>query len=854
MKLLVLDGNSILNRAFYGIKLLTTKDGLFTNGIYGFLTMLSKIESDVTPDGVAIAFDLKAPTFRHKAYDGYKAKRKGMPDELAQQMPILKELLGYLGYHIVECEGYEADDILGTLALSCENSNNTCILATGDRDSLQLVNDKTNVRLVTTKFGATQTTLFDKAKIMEEFGVSPLQLIDIKAIQGDTSDNIPGVAGIGPKGATELITKFGSLEKVYENIDSEEIKATMRKKLIEGKDSAFLSYFLGTIIKDVPIDTNVENYKLSEKDTQKARALMTKLELFSLIDKLLPENNEELTIEESQALSEVKVYEDGAAVLTKLEDSEKADFVCEFKNEEIIRFAFKIGKFIYDVKYDEAFFRAFCKMNVPKRTNSSKQVYKAALKIGCEFENLIFDTELAAYLINPSSSHYDIPRLAAEYGAKAEKHEDELYFAASAIEEISDILLSKLQEYGQESLFNEIELPLARVLADMEHIGFEVDKNGIEAYGLTLKEQIDALQKEIWEQVGYEFNINSPKQLGEALFVKLALPHGKKTKSGYSTNADVLESLRYYHPAVELILKYRALTKLNSTYCEGLVKVIAKDGRIHSNFNQTETRTGRISSTEPNLQNIPVRTSQGRELRRFFVAKEGCVLVDADYSQIELRVLSHVANDENMLDAFRNNLDIHRTTAAQVFNLPENMVTSEMRSRAKAVNFGIVYGIGAFSLSKDIGVTRKEAEQYINNYLNHYSGIKEYLEKTVETAKENGYVQTIFGRRRYLQELSSSNFNLRAFGERVAKNMPIQGAAADIIKIAMVKVFNRLKEEGLKSKLILQVHDELIVEAYENEVEQVKKLLTEEMENAVSLNVPLLAEAQIGKSWYDAKG
>ncbi|MBQ4257433.1 MAG: DNA polymerase I [Clostridia bacterium] len=855
MRLLVLDGNSILNRAFYGIKLLTTKDGLFTNGIYGFLTMLGKIESDTAPDATAIAFDMHAPTFRHKAYDGYKAKRRGMPDELAQQMPLLKELLHDLGYKTVECEGFEADDILGTLAAACEKNDNECVIATGDRDSLQLVTEKTFVRLVTTKFGQTLTTLYTPEKVKEDYGVTPRQMIDLKAIQGDSSDNIPGVAGIGPKGATELISSFGTLDGVYENLDSEAIKPTMRKKLSEGKDSAYLSYFLGTIVKNAPVDLEVEHYRRAPVDLSASRALMTKLELFSLMEKLLPGESEiPESVMAAAELPEVLRYEDGAAVLTKLYDFGRADFVYESDETGIVRFLFMIDKTIFDVRCDDAFFRAFCVLPIPKRTVSVKALYKAADDLGTELRNVSMDLELAAYLINPSSNNYSPLRLAAQYGLEIPLFDDERCREAAVISALSDRLISELRENNQEKLFFEIELPLARVLAAMEHTGFAVDRAGIAAYGEKLKSEISALQEEIWSLSGCTFNINSPKQLGETLFEKLHLPHGKKTKSGYSTNADVLENLRYDHPVVDAILRYRALTKLNSTYCEGLLKVVSADGRIHSNFNQTETRTGRISSTEPNLQNIPVRTAQGRELRRFFIAKEGCVLVDADYSQIELRVLAHVAGDENMIESFRRGEDIHRSTAAQVFGMPEEMVSPEMRSRAKAVNFGIVYGIGAFSLSKDIGVSRKEAERYIENYLAHFSKVREYLDRSVALARDRGYAETIFHRRRYLQELSSSNFNLRSFGERVAKNMPIQGAAADIIKIAMIRVYDRLKKEGLRAQLILQVHDELIVEAPEEEAEKTAAILTEEMENAVSLRVPMIADSSVGKTWFDAKG
>lgn len=854
MKLLALDGNSILNRAFYGIKLLSTKDGQFTNGIYGFLTMLEKIKEETRPDGVAIAFDLRAPTFRHKAYSGYKAKRKGMPEELAQQVPVLKELLSLLGYRLVACEGFEADDILGTLSKACEDEGDECVIATGDRDSLQLVSETTTVRLVTTKYGASQSTLYTVDKIREEYGVLPKQLIDIKAIQGDSSDNIPGVPGIGPKGAGELIQQYGSLSGVYEHLDDEGMKPALRKKLAAGEDSARMSLFLGTIRRDVPIDTSPADYTVVPADVSGAQKLLTKLEMFSLIGRLLPEENHTGAADDTAEALPVRQYTDGAAVLARLSDQGRADFLPVYTDGACTRLVFRIGQELHDVRNDPAFFRAFCSLPVEKRTFDAKTLYRYALSCGNTLEGVTMDCLLAGYLLNPSSSEYDILRMAAGYALPVPEMEDPMWKQAAVLPALIECQLAEMEQNGQQKLFEEIELPLARVLADMEAAGFAVDAGGIAAFGKTMQEEIDRLQEKIYEEVGYAFNINSPKQLGEALFGKLGLRHGKKTKSGYSTNAEVLEGLRYEHPVVELVLRYRALAKLKSTYCDGLLKVVGEDGRIHTSFNQTETRTGRISSTEPNLQNIPVRTELGRELRRFFSARPGWVLVDADYSQIELRVLAHVADDKNMIEAFQRKDDIHRATAAQVFHIPEQMVTPEMRSRAKAVNFGIVYGIGAFSLSKDIGVSRREAESYIQNYLNHYSGVKAYMEDTVKTAKERGYAETIFGRRRYLQELASSNFNLRSFGERVARNMPIQGAAADIIKIAMIRVYERLCREGLEAKLILQVHDELIVEAPEAEAERVARLLTEEMERAVSLRVPLVAEAKIGKTWYDAKG
>lgn len=861
MKLLVLDGNSIINRAFYGIKLLSTKNGQFTNGIYGFLNILNRIETELAPDAVAVAFDLKAPTFRHKTYDGYKAQRKGMPSELASQMQPLKDILAALGYKIVTCEGFEADDILGTLAKTAENNGDICFIATGDRDSLQLVSSNTSVRLASTKFGQSTVTVYDEAKIMEDYGVTPRQLIDIKAIQGDTSDNIPGAKGIGEKGAKELIQKFGSIEYIYEHIDELEVKPLMRQKLIDSMENVKLSYFLGTINTEAPIEREVSSYVKNEVNREKASSLMAELELFTLMEKfglnVSDANGEKEEAKEEKKEIEKVCVKECASLLPMLEDEGEAYFLTEYKeNSEIEKMSFFIKGDNEDSVYvlndpSAAFIKAFAKSrDIKKFTHDIKPLHKAVKKLGAEITGEIFDTSLAAYLLNPSATVYSPDKLVAEYKLSFKDEES----VVSVLPELIKKLKEEVKENNQEKLLYEVEIPLSKVLAEMECEGFRVDRDGIIEYGKELKTQIDMLSGSIMQQVGYEFNINSPKQLGEALFEKMGLPHGKKTKSGYSTSADVLESLRYESPVVEDILNYRALSKLYSTYCEGLVKEIKEDGRIHSSFNQTETRTGRISSTEPNLQNIPVRTELGRELRKYFIAKEGFTLIDADYSQIELRVLAHVAKDEVMKDAFINNKDIHRATAARVFGLPEEIVNSQMRSRAKAVNFGIVYGIGAFSLSKDIGVSRKEADDYIKEYLRNFSGVRDYMENIINEAKEKGYTEDIFGRRRYLPELKSSNFNMRAFGERVARNMPIQGAAADIIKIAMVKVSERLKKEKLEAKLILQVHDELIVEAPLSEAEKVKEILEYEMENAVSLTVPMKAEANIGENWYLAKG
>lgn len=846
MKLLVVDGNSILNRAFYGIRLLTTKDGQFTNAIYGFLTMLLKIQEDVTPDAVAIAFDLKAPTFRHKAYDGYKSNRKGMPEELHQQLQPLKDLLTLLGYTIITKEGYEADDILGTLSHTCKVNGDECVLATGDRDSLQLINDKVTVRLASTKGGKANAILYDEKKIMEDYGVTPRQLIEIKAIQGDSSDCIPGVPGIGPKGAGDLIQRFNNLDYIYENLDTIDIKDGMRKKLRENKDSAYMSRMLGEIKLDIPIDTDINHYLVNCTQPDEASRMMAKLELFSLIDKF--------------KLKEVESAEETPKEKKKYSLNEKNTI--DLLGKELYIYSNSKSKgdidYLYIIEENEIIkttdVDTVLKSENKKYVYSSKELFAYANKKGFEIKNLVFDVTLASYLLNPNSSSYDIDKLNGEYEVETYDGEDEFLCNIAPMIDLCNILEKKIEQCNQKKLLNEIEIPLSNVLAKMENLGFAVDKQGIEDFGKMLKENIENLKSEIYNSVGREFNINSPKQLGVALFEDLALPCKKKTKSGYSTSADVLESLKNQHPVVSMVLQYRTLSKLNSTYCEGLLKVIGDDGRIHSSFNQTETRTGRISSTEPNLQNIPVRTELGREMRKFFTAREGWVLVDADYSQIELRVLADISGDKNMIDAFKNNQDIHAITASQVFNMPLDFVTGEMRSRAKAVNFGIVYGIGAYSLAKDIGVTNKEAKNYIESYLKHYSGIDKYMHDVVEKAKDTGYVETVFGRRRYLPELSASNGMTRAFGERVARNAPIQGTAADIIKIAMIKVDKRLTEENLEARLVLQVHDELIVECPSHESMRVAMILQEEMEKAESLSVPLVADSAVGKTWYDAKG
>ncbi len=862
MRLLVIDGNSIVNRAFYGIKMLTTKDGQFTNGIYGFMNILIKLREECQPDRAAVAFDLKAPTFRHKMYEEYKAGRKGMPDELRSQMPILKELLTALGYTVVEKEGYEADDILGTLSAQCKGDD-LCFIATGDRDSLQLVSDNTKVLLASTKMGKAVTTVYDKEKLMEEYGVEPKGMIEIKALMGDSSDNIPGVAGVGQKTAGELIRNYGSIDYIYEHIDELDIKKGIHDKLVAGKDMAYLSRQLGTICLEAPVDLDMDSYKIGEGDLQKALSLLVSLEMFGIIEKL------GLTREKIQVLpekeKEKKVYgeeRDLPLLLGKIKD--EAYFLTDYDgNGEIEKLYFSFeneAKYVSKDCFDfNDFVSTFLSSGSKKYTSDIKSLYKYALKKGIEIKNAVMDTALAGYILNPSASSYAPERLCEEYSCLSDAEcsdegEKEKAVVAVSFKELCGKLSSLIEENGQTELLCYIELPLSLVLADMENTGFLVDRKGIQAFGEKLSFKVQELTDKIYEEAGFEFNINSPKQLGVALFEKLGLPCKKKTKSGYSTNADVLEELAGEYPIVADVLEYRTLAKLKSTYCEGLLKVIDSDGRIRSTLNQTETRTGRISSTEPNLQNIPVRSELGREMRRFFTADEGRCLVDADYSQIELRVLAHLSNDATMIEGFNNGEDIHAITASQVFNMPLFMVTPLMRSRAKAVNFGIVYGIGAFSLAKDIGVTRKEADNYIKGYLHHYSAVRDYLEKVVEKAKDDGYVSTLFHRRRYLPELTASNKMLQAFGERVAKNMPVQGTAADIIKIAMVKVYNRLLKENIDAKLIMQVHDELIVECAEKDRQAAEIILKQEMENACKMKVKLLADVHSGKTWYDAKG
>ena len=861
MKILAVDSNSIMNRAFYGIKVLTTKDGFFTNAIYGFLSILLTAISETKPDAVVFAFDVHAPTFRHEFYKEYKAGRHATPQELIDQFPVMKELLGYLGYPVIAIEGFEADDILGTVSRLCEEQGWDCVISTGDRDSLQLIGEKTSVRLATTKMGAPVSTMMDIPAVHEKYGVEPIELIEVKALMGDSSDNIPGVPGIGEKTALDLIQRYHSVDYIYEHFDELELKPAQRKKLEEGKDSAYLSRRLGEINRFAPISQNLSDYMLKNRDEAAAVALLTRLEMYKMIERLGldPSKAAEIPSESTAPKRKMEVSFGDCSDFAGFEDSVLTEVLFESEGDDLTAVCLVSGEKAVLIENDGFFFDAsfakFLCSKGAKRTDDLKFLSRWAENHGATVQNCVMDSSLAGYILNVSGDDYSTGRLATLYHAESfelcgesDAHKD-LLEKAAVFSDLCEKLRAELKANGEEKILDEIELPLAKILSSMELRGFKIDPEGIRSFGDELLSTISETEQRIYELCGEKFNILSPKQLGGVLFEHLGLPAKKKTKSGYSTSADVLEDLRTYHPAIDEILEYRKLTKLNSTYVEGLLNALAPDGRVHTRFNQKETRTGRISSLEPNLQNIPIRTELGSKMRGFFVAKEGYTLIDADYSQIELRVLAHLANDENMISAFTGGTDIHTQTAAQVFGVPEDYVTSQMRSSAKAVNFGIVYGIGAWSLGENIGVSTKEAQQYIDSYLAHYSGVDRFMKESIETAKKCGYAVTSYGRRRYLPELSSSNFNLRAFGERVARNMPIQGTAADIIKLAMVKVENRLAAEKLDAKLIMQVHDELIVEANENCAERVAEILKFEMENAAKLSVPMEADVGIGKTW-----
>lgn len=839
MRILVIDGNSILNRAFYGIKVLTTSRGFYTNAITGFMNIYLKEKELLKPDATAVAFDLKAPTFRHKQCAFYKANRHGMPEELAMQLPKIKELLRDLGVPILELEGYEADDILGSVSKLFADGGNECYLLSGDRDNLQLIGDNVTVRLATNR----ETISFDRDRFFDEYGVEPINLIDIKALMGDSSDNIPGVPGIGEKTALTLIREYCTVENLYSHLEEAKLTPSVKNKLINGAESAKTSKWLATILRDAPVSHDFKDYQPRKIDEEAAAKLLSELEMFRLIDKL-GLGKVEIKPDAPETVSDTyTLAEPSAEGLSGLQG--ESEFILDSE-----RLTVKSGDKLFTIT-DKSLILAYFGSPSPKITFEAKPAYKLCFENGRELNNLNFSCDLAGYLLNSQSSEYTISNLCSAYNVPYSSDPD--FADILSLGRLAKSLKSELEKTDMESLYNDIELPLCEVLASMEVYGVRVDTDGIREFGENLDGDIERIREEIYALAGHEFNISSPKQLGVVLFEELGLPSGKKTKSGYSTNAEILEGLANHHPIINLILEYRTLTKLKSTYVDGLLEVVHPDGRVRSEFKQTETRTGRISSANPNMQNIPVRKELGREMRRFFIAREGAYLLDADYSQIELRVLAAMCQDENMTATFLSGTDIHTRTASQVFGVPEDFVDPDMRRAAKAVNFGIVYGIGAFSLSKDINVSVAEADRYIKSYLANFPGVDKFMRETVENAIKNGYVTTLFGRRRYIPELKNSNKNLQAFGKRAAMNAPVQGTAADIIKIAMVKVYRKLKEEKLNARLILQVHDELIVEADKDCAQRAAEILELEMKNAVSLTVPLIAEVNTGASWYDAK-
>lgn len=848
-KLMILDGNSVVNRAFYGVRPLNAPDGTPTNAVYGFLAILQKLFEGEAPDSLCVAFDLPAPTFRHEMYEGYKAQRKPMPEELAVQMPLLKETLDAMHIRRLEAAGWEADDVLGAVSAICEKSGWACEIVTGDKDSFQLITETTSVLHVKSRMGQTETILYDRARFEEEYGFAPPLMVDLKALMGDASDNIPGVPGIGEKTALDLVRRYGRVADIYAGLDGLDIKDSVRKKLAAGRESAEMSYTLATISREAPVELKPEDASWSRDFGPELYAVLDRLGFRRFIEKWgLAPAPEAVQEAESRAMPELSALTAQEAE-ARIRAAETLGLA--LPGDDLDSLSLCDGEAIFTLNWGELgedynrLLRLVFSPEVKKSAHGVKDLMGLALAEGLGTEGFVFDTELAAYVLDPTESGYDLGKLTKRYlGA-------ELPEARAALELMAP-MRAKLAENGAEKLYFDIELPLCQVLAEMERAGFLVDRKALADFGESLTAGIDALQRGIWELAGHEFNINSPKQLGEVLFDELMLPAGKKTKTGWSTNADILEKLIGKHPIIGDILEYRMLTKLKSTYADGLLKVISTDGRIHTNFRMTVTATGRLSSTEPNLQNIPVRRELGAQIRRMFVAAPGCVLVDADYSQIELRLLAHISGDETMQNAFKSGEDIHAVTASQVFGLPLSEVTPAQRSSAKAVNFGIVYGISAFSLAQDIKVSPAEARAYIDAYMQKYHGVREYMDRVIAEAKERGYVETLFGRRRPVPELKASNFNTRSFGERVARNMPIQGTAADIIKLAMVNVRRRLRAEGLEARLILQVHDELIAECPEREAERVAALLEEEMERAVTLSVPLTAEAHSGHSWAEA--
>ena len=892
MKLMAIDGNSIINRAFFGVKMLTTRDGTPTNAVYGFLTILQKLLGEENPDALCVCFDRKAPTFRHLAYEGYKAQRKGMPDELAAQLPLLKEILGAMNIPFYEMDGWEADDLLGTISVKDAAAGWETVVVTGDKDSLQLITSQTRVKLVTTRMGQTSTADMTPETFEEKYGFEPIHIIDLKALMGDASDNIPGVKGIGEKTAMGLVQMHRSVEEIYAKLPDVytapdvPAKPGVIKKLEEGREQARMSYDLATIRTDAPLDFIPENAQRKEPDGPALYQLFLKLEFAKLIDKFGLKAPQGETVAPKAALpvigkSEMVTSPARAQELLELWRAQDSVELLALPGLNVICVEWEEGdgRIHAAVLRDEflenyhAVLGALFAADVKKNTHDVKSLLSHLLNEGIAGEGFLFDTALAAYLLAPTDGSYDLEKLGMTYFNQEFPKAKDTYLAADAFTPLvephtalaaleshcalagalKEAMVPRLKELGMEELYYKVELPLCPVLAGMEQKGMLVDRKALGEFGAMLDGRIEADTRKIYELAGEEFNINSTQQLGHVLFDQLGLPPVKKTKTGYSTNVEVLEKLRGRHPIIGVIMDYRQLTKLKSTYVEGLTKVIASDGRIHTSFQNTVTATGRLSSTEPNLQNIPVRTELGAELRKMFVAPERHRLVDADYSQIELRLLAHISGDAVMQAAFRSGEDIHTVTASQVFGVSADMVTSEMRRHAKAVNFGIVYGISDFSLAQDIGITRAEAKAYMDRYFEKYAGVRRYMTEVVERAKEDGYVSTLMGRRRWLPELKSSNYNTRSFGERVALNMPIQGTAADIIKLAMIHVDRRLRSEGLKARLVLQVHDELIVECPEEEEAQVKALLTEEMESVVDYSVPLVAEAHGGRSWAEAK-
>ncbi len=887
----LIDGNSIMNRAFYGImgsKMLTTKDGKYTNAIYGFLAILFKILEDLEPKYIGVAFDLKGPTKRHEMYEGYKANRKGMPEELAEQMPIIKEILKAMNIDIIEKQGYEGDDILGTLAKYGEKQGLEVTILSGDRDTFQLASDHITIRIPRTKAGKTETEDYNRTKILEEYGLEPEQLIEVKALQGDTSDNIPGVPGIGPKTAISLIQKYHSVKELYEKIEAgeDDLKGKQKENIVNNKESAEMSRTLGEIDTQVPIEDTLEELKTEEWDKQKVLEIFEELHFNRYIERFNLRNVAELAKtqqqEEKLEIIETDKIPDLDGKLYYYLQTEENQNAEDIIKKDITGISIYSNNKIYYIKENlkEQLKEIFENEKIEKYGYNLAEDYIILKQQGITMKNIVYDVKVAAYILNPTSK-YTLEVIARDYleidnneylqsqGIKEENEQTSLFdepkkeennqkiincLYAEEIYKLSEVTIKKLEEIDAIELFNNIDMPTVEVLAEMQWNGMYLDLTELEDYGQELKDRLEILTQEIYEMCGEEFNINSTKQLGEILFEKLRLPVVKKTKSGYSTDVDVLEKLKEEHPVIEKLLEYRQLMKLNSTYVEGMKPYInPKTKRIHSFFHQTITATGRISSTEPNLQNIPTRFELGKQLRKVFKPAEGSIYIDADYSQIELRVLAHISNDEHMVQAFNNGEDIHKQAASKVFNTPIDEVTKEQRSNAKAVNFGIVYGISDFGLGEQLGISRKKAKQYIDQYLEQYSGIKNFMTEIVEHAKETGYVETLFKRRRYIPELKSSNYMVRQFGQRAAMNTPIQGTAADIMKIAMINVLKELKNRNMKSKIVLQVHDEMMIEAVLEEVEEVKEILKNCMETAITLNVPLIAEVSEATNWYDCK-